>query len=1470
MKKFNYAIFLLGILAFSHFCSSSGLPLFIENVGQFDQRVLFQVWGGGQTLWITLDAIWITLVEPRKPPEPMERSGLFPLWEQEERPRKAVAIRISFPGANPNVRLEPFGRLDTVVSYFIGNDPTKWRVAVPVWSGVRYRGLYPGVDLEVFGEGGNWNWQWIAQNPGDLAKVRLWIEGAENVEVLSARGALRLLAALGEFFFPLPLGETQLLPGPKIETKKPFFEVKNPFTLNPSVAFKPKAENTHGISYAGFLGGSGEERGGYSIAVDATGAAYVIGETWSSDFPTTPGAFETTYRGGSFDAFVAKLTTSGGALAYATFLGGSNWDCARSIAVDTNGAAYVTGYTSSSDFPITPGTFGPTHNGGEWDIFVAKLTPFGNDLIYSTFLGGSDMDMSYGIAVDASGAAYVTGSTSSYDFPITSGALDSIWSGGFDAFVLKLSPSGTDLVYATFLGGGYGDWGYGIAVDASGAAYVTGETRSSDFPTTPGAFATSGGTYGDAFVAKLAPSGTALAYATFLGGVWYDAGYGISIDASGAAYVTGITQSSDFPTTPDALNTIHNGAYDAFIVKLNSTGTALVYATFLGGLSEDEGYGIAVDASGAAYITGMTWSSDFPTTSGAFDTILSGYGDAFVAVLNPSGSDLLYATFLGGSTWDIGYGIAVDSNGATYVTGVTDSFDFPTTPEAFGTTYNGGVDAFVVKISPCVIPSQGYIAGKVKDASTGQSVQGATVEASGPTTASTTTDSNGNYTLTLPPGTYTLTASATGYQSQTKTGVAVTPEETTMVDFALSPLSQLGCIKGRVTDAVSRQGLKGVKVEAKGPITASATTNSDGSYSLPLPPGRYSVTASIPNFYQPLTKINVNVIKGRDTKLDFALIPIKPGVAFNATVYIRGETITLTVADRAYAGATEIAGTNVLVLEDSSGTVIASWDSVPALPNVSNKFAVSYRLPANIKPGKITVTYTDPAYPGRKAKATAKITLTWSFAILTDLHIGRWYPEPYDGSEYFLTERLRKALQEIKRRNTPSNPIKFVVILGDLSESGEKAQLQKVRKIFEEELGDLPWIPIMGNHDVWARSNGKAHFAEVFSDYLDQLRNNPVFGGTFRTQNYMVDPWDPTDLQNYVFECGGIKFICLDFNSREPLMQLPLGPGADAVLYPTTRAWLGENLSPGQPTVLFSHHPFTPSLMLAFSDQELDSISELIRQSSADVKATFAGHIHGFDGWAEWIDWLPGKQVWFSANKEYPPLLGKIPVVTTEALMVGQNQPKVDKAVVRLVRVKGNSSLSYNFFAARDNAYNPRFDYDQEHFCIEFEADCFTKLPVNKNDYRWEFRQLGIIKRGKEVKLTTKELSRLGSGEVVLDVKLTVKGESISCRIRVNIDSLPSFSSKTITMRAVPNPVRDVHTTVFTVLGVEAEEIRVEVYDLAGRLVWKGEGQGNELPWDTSDLTGLPLANGVYLYLVYVKVSEEWIVSDIQKLVILR
>ena len=324
-------------------------------------------------------------------------------------------------------------------------------------------------------------------------------------------------------------------------------------------------------------------------------------------------------------------------------------------------------------------------------------------LFYSTYLGGSNDDVGFGIAVDTVGNAYVTGFTDSTNFPTTTGAFQPVFGGTFDAFVTKLNPTGSGLVYSTYLGGGGTDVSRGIAVDTLGNAYVTGATSSSNFPTTPGAFQTAFGGVFDAFVTKLNPTGSMLVYSTYLGGSNDDDGGGLAIDTVGNAYVTGRTASSNFPTTAGAFDTTFNGATDAFVAKVDATGSGLVYSTFLGGSGFENSVfsfgGIVVDASGNAYVTGGTESSDFPTTVGAFQPASAGNEDAFVTKLNPTGSGVVYSTYLSGSSTDVGTAITVDGSGNAYVTGVTFSANFPTTPGAFDTTANGENDVFIAKLN---------------------------------------------------------------------------------------------------------------------------------------------------------------------------------------------------------------------------------------------------------------------------------------------------------------------------------------------------------------------------------------------------------------------------------------------------------------------------------------------------------------------------------------------------------------------------------------------------------------------------------------------------------------------------------------------------------------------------------------------------------------------------------------------------
>jgi hypothetical protein len=394
------------------------------------------------------------------------------------------------------------------------------------------------------------------------------------------------------------------------------------------------------LVYATLLGG-GEDDEGKDLAVDKEGNVYVTGVTNSEDFPTTVGAFGAILSGDR-DVVVAKLDPSGAALRYATYLGGSSSDWGNGLAVDGEGNAFVVGYTNSENFPTTTGSFDETYNGGYWDAFAAKLDSAGRTLAYSTFLGGEAVDNGQDIALDGSGCLFLTGNTSSGDFPTTAGAYDTIHNGGYDVFVTKLDPASGRLDYSTFLGGELADYGYGIALDRSGYACLAGTAISVDFPTTPGAYdQTHGEGYGpDGFVAKLDAMGSTLEFSTYLGGTGTDEGRDLAVDDSGNVYVSGWTYSADFPSTPGAFSPAHSGYYsDAFMAKLDRSGSMLTYGTFLGGSRDDLSWAICVDGHGNVFVTGESKSPDFPTTPDAFsDTLAGDYADIFVAKLNPAGT----------------------------------------------------------------------------------------------------------------------------------------------------------------------------------------------------------------------------------------------------------------------------------------------------------------------------------------------------------------------------------------------------------------------------------------------------------------------------------------------------------------------------------------------------------------------------------------------------------------------------------------------------------------------------------------------------------------------------------------------------------------------------------------------------------------------------------------------------------------
>jgi hypothetical protein len=619
----------------------------------------------------------------------------------------AAVLRIRLIGANSQSKAAGVEALPTKVNYFIGNDPTQWRTDVPTWGKVRYTGVYPGVDAVYYGNQRQLEFDFVVAPGASPDQIALSFEGAERVEI-DRHGDLVLHTADGQLRQKRPLVYQEVAGQRR--------EVVGHYTLREEenscavVGFDVAAYDTTRslvidpvLVYATYLGGSGLDKG-WDIAVDGAGNAYVAGETASTNFPTANG-LSITNNGGSADVFVAKISASGTNLVYATYLGGDQEDAAFGVAVDAAGNAYVTGLTSSTNFPVTANAVSTNIHGAarfgfyEYDAFVAKLDASGANLVYSTYLGGTNADQAVAVAVDGSGNVYVTGDTKSSDFP-TNNVTSTFGGGSRDAFVVKLTARDTNLVYSRFLGGNGEDRGQGITVDSAGNAIVTGQTGSTDFPTT-NALQTNflGGGF-DSFVTKLDASGSNLIFSTYIGGTGSDSALRIASDPGGNIYLAGFTFSTNFPTH-NALFATNSGLEDIFVTKLDASGTNFVYSTYLGGNLNDEAWGIAVDTNGNAYVVGLTASANFPTTN-ALQSTLKGVSDAVVIKLGPAGT-LEYSTYLGGDGVEDGYAIAVDNAGNAYVTGLVTSTNFTTFPRtnALQSANGGGTsDAFVAKLFP--------------------------------------------------------------------------------------------------------------------------------------------------------------------------------------------------------------------------------------------------------------------------------------------------------------------------------------------------------------------------------------------------------------------------------------------------------------------------------------------------------------------------------------------------------------------------------------------------------------------------------------------------------------------------------------------------------------------------------------------------------------------------------------------------
>lgn len=686
------------------------LPLSYEqNNGQADASVNFVVHTHHYLAFVSPDAL--TVAVPQGPATATNATAAPALPQQPPLTGPQRFVQLRLVGANLHASAQPSNKLPGIANYFLGNDPSKWQTNIPTFAQVTYDEAYPGIAVRYGSDHGQVQQDFVVAAGADPGQLAFTLAGATALQIQSSgdltatvgKGTLRLSAPvvyqeIAGVREPVAAGYQML--GQQVGFWWSDYDPTQPLIIDPT------------LGYSTYLGGASDDQAN-AIALDGSDNAYVTGWTTSTNFPTTPGAYLTTFiNTGYSDAFVTKLNAGGTALVFSTYFGGSS---GNAIAVDSAGDSYIVGGAVTPFFPTsrsaTPPKPGASITGTS---YVTKLNSTGTALVYTYLIGGSSYSVASAIAIDSSGNAYVAGSTSSSDMPTTTGAFQTTYNGagGGDAFVAKVNASGSALVYSTYLGGSTSQQAYGIAIDASGNAFVAGETYSPDFPITAGAFQTTygGNTYPDAFVTKLNASGSALVYSTYLGGSANDYAYAIAIDSNDNAYITGQTLSYNFPTTPGAyVPGTSSAPISAFVTKLNASGSALAYSTLVSPPQFQQisaGRAIAVDSSGNATIVGFTPDDGAIVTTDATQPFPGGRNDGFLEKVNATGSGLLFSTYLGGNSDDYGYGLALDSAGNAYVVGKTDSANFPITAGAFQTDA-GGVLAFEAFVTKFAYPAEG-------------------------------------------------------------------------------------------------------------------------------------------------------------------------------------------------------------------------------------------------------------------------------------------------------------------------------------------------------------------------------------------------------------------------------------------------------------------------------------------------------------------------------------------------------------------------------------------------------------------------------------------------------------------------------------------------------------------------------------------------------------------------------------------
>ncbi len=627
----------------------------------------------------------------------------FGLRRQERCPVESWVLSERWVGGKVD-RIRGEEKLETKVTYFIGNDPRKHRSGLATHRYLSLGEVWPGVEVKLKASQKTVEKLFFVSPGADLAKVRVQLRGAESLR-LSSKGELVVQTGLGEVALSRPLA-WQDKDGEKLRVQASYrlygkdnygFEVEGADPLL-TLVIDPILQST-------YLGGSGVMDWPWSLVVAPDGTLYAAGSTDSTDFPQTDGGAQGSMGGG--DGFVARLNEDLTQFLQCTYLGGEGGDEAHALAVGVNGEVYVVGVTNSDNFPNTTGGAQPI-KAAQWDAFVARLSPDLTQNPQSTYLGGRWNEGANAVAIAPNGV-YVAGVTNSDNFPNTSGGAQPSWGGGDsegDGFVARLNAQLTELIQATYLGGLYNDQANAIAIGPTGHVYVAGKTQYGEFPNTAGgAQPVYGGGYLDGFVARLSGDLRGNFQATYLGGSRTDQALAIAVAPSGAVYVAGLTDSWDFPNTsggaqPQRGNPSDPYDSDAFVALLNAELTQNFQSTYLGGGSVEQSNAIAIHPTTAEiYVAGETWSQDFPNTTGGAQPTNAGGAEAFVARFNSSLTSNLQSTYLGGTGWDYGKGLAISPSGDVYVLGLTGSSDFPRTSGGAQENIAVGWDAFVARLT---------------------------------------------------------------------------------------------------------------------------------------------------------------------------------------------------------------------------------------------------------------------------------------------------------------------------------------------------------------------------------------------------------------------------------------------------------------------------------------------------------------------------------------------------------------------------------------------------------------------------------------------------------------------------------------------------------------------------------------------------------------------------------------------------